>query len=71
MKIVKKKFNQKTQNEFSALLKINHENILRYFEHFECVYDEIDSTFIITEYCEVRRIIFSHFKSKNQVNKII
>ena len=58
MKIVKKKFNQKTQNEFSALLKINHENILRYFEHFECVYDEIDSTFIITEYCEVRKIIF-------------
>mgnify|MGYP003385454995 CR=1 FL=1 len=62
MKVIKNRFNQKVQNEFSLLLKINHENILRYFEHFEDVYDDLDCTFIITEYCQVSSNIFSKFQ---------
>ena len=62
MKIIKKRFDRNTQNELIALLKISHENVIRYFEHFEGVYEEIDSTFIITEYCEVRRINILHQK---------
>ena len=53
MKILKNRFDQKVKNEFSLLLKISHENILRYFEHFEDVYKDLDCTFIITEYCHV------------------
>ena len=44
---------QKVQKEFVLLLEINHENILRYFEHFEDVYADLDCSFIITEYCHV------------------
>ena len=63
MKVIKKRFNQNIQNEFTVLLKINHENILRYFEHFEGEFNDIDATFIITEYCEVS-LLYSKFKSK-------
>ena len=53
MKVIKNRFDEKVQNEFGLLFKISHENILRYFEHFEDVFDDLDSTFIITEYCHV------------------
>ena len=54
MKVIKKRHNEKVQNEFSLLLEINHENIVRYFEHFDGIYDRLDCFFIITEYCHVR-----------------
>lgn len=62
MKVIEKISNQKVQkdqnsnqvqNEVSLLLEISHENVLRYFDHFDGVFKNLDSTFIITEYCHV------------------
>ena len=58
MKVIKNRFNKKIQNEFALLLEISHQNILRYFDHFEDVYEDLDCTFIITEYCHVNSYIF-------------
>ena len=40
-------------NEFSLMWKISHENILKYYEHFDQEIDGLDYTCVITEYCEV------------------
>ena len=65
MKVIKNRFNQKVQNEFALLLEINHQNILRYFEHFEDVYKDLECTFIVTEYCHVScSNIFSKFQTR-------
>ena len=53
MKVIKNRLSEKVKNEFCSLLAISHENIVRYFEHFEDVYEDLDCTFIITEYCHV------------------
>ena len=74
MKVIKKdpknkSNNSKIEKEFKLLLEINHENILRYFEHFDGVMDIFHSTFIITEYCHVNHI-FSHLFILNTFNNI-
>lgn len=49
------KSDESAENEFLTYLKVNHENIVKYFDHFDH-YEEENSTdyiCIITEYCEV------------------
>ena len=46
-------------NEISLLWKINNENILKYYDHFDCEIDELDYTCVITEYCEVGYIFYN------------
>jgi len=41
-------------NEQKILWKIFHENIIRYFDHFELRISNWSTICIITEYCEVR-----------------
>lgn len=57
MKVIKKfsdqKFEIKINNEVFLLLQISHENILRYFEHFDHEIDGFEYTCVITEYCQV------------------
>lgn len=50
---VMKKMDSCAANEISLLSKIHHENIVRYFEHFDQVIDALDYTCIITEHCQV------------------
>ena len=57
--VTKKLKNTKIQTEFKLLLDVSHENILRYFEHFDGEMDVFECTFIITEYCHVNHI-FAH-----------
>ena len=76
MKVIKKdprkklKSNTKIQNEFKLLLDVSHENILRYFEHFDGEMDVFECTFIITEYCHVRHIFLhiSYFQNKENIS---
>ena len=51
-----------TVNELKLFSEINHENIVRYFDHFHKMIGGENKTFLITEYCEVSRIdkIFPH-----------
>lgn len=51
MKILKKADEAYYKNEHSLLEKLNHENIERYFEHFEA--DSSKYLYIITEFCKV------------------
>ena len=45
-----------TENELEMFSKINHENIVRYFDHFHLNIGDDNHTFLITEYCEVIKI---------------
>ena len=51
-----------TVNEIDLFSEINHDNIVRYFDHFHKNIGGENQTFLITEYCEVSRIdkIFPH-----------
>ena len=40
-------------NEFSLMWNISHENILKYYDHFDHEIDDLDYICVITEYCEV------------------
>ena len=42
-----------TENEIDLLCEINHDNIVRYFDHFHKKIGGENKTFLITEYCEV------------------
>ena len=42
-----------TENELILFFEINHENIVRYFDHFHMSIKGENQTFLITEYCEV------------------
>ena len=44
-----------TENEIDLFIKINHDNIVRYFDHFHKKIGGENQTFLITEYCEVSR----------------
>ena len=44
-----------TINELELFSEINHDNIVRYFDHFHMKIGEENQTFLITEYCEVSR----------------
>ena len=45
-----------TENELEISSKINHENIVRYFDHFNLSIEGENQTFLITEYCQVSRV---------------
>ena len=47
------KLDQSAYNEFSILLRIDHENILRCYEYFHHTIGDQDYTCVITEYCQV------------------
>ena len=42
-----------SKREFKNMMHINHENVVKYFDHFYHTIDFIEYIFIITEYCEV------------------
>ena len=44
-----------TENEIDLIIKINHDNIVRYFDHFHKKIGGEYKTFLITEFCEVSR----------------
>ena len=50
-----------TENEIDLFIKINHDNIVRYFDHFHKRIGGENQTFLITEYCQV---------SKNKISQI-
>ena len=54
MKIMNK-FVWETENELKIFWKINHENIVKYIDHFHVKIGVDEKTCLITEYCEVRR----------------
>ena len=45
-----------TENELEMFFEINHENIVRYFDHFHMSIEGENQTFLITEYCQVSRL---------------
>lgn len=51
--MLKEDDNNEMMNEIQILFKINHENILRFFDFFEENIDYEPSICIITEFCEV------------------
>ena len=53
MKAISTKYDSTTENELEILLEINHENIVKYYEHFDLYIRGEDHTIIIMEYCEV------------------
>ena len=52
------------ENEIDLIIKINHNNIVRYFDHFHRSIGSEHQTFLITEYCEVNRIKPLLYKSE-------
>jgi len=51
------------ENELEIIMGVNHENVVKYFDHFElviCKNKNINEHkfFIITEYCEVDGFFF-------------
>lgn len=52
MKVLEKS-NPSAENELAVLFRISHENILKYFDHFDHEERGVDCICIITEYCEV------------------
>ena len=53
MKIIEGQ-SKKIENEIKILWKVDNENIIRYFDHFELRISNWNTICIITEYCEVR-----------------
>lgn len=45
--------NEASQNELKLLKKLNHENIIKYFDHFDEKLHDSEYLCIICEYCEV------------------
>ena len=63
MKIMDK-LDSVTENEIELCSKINHENIVRYFDHFHMSIEGDNQTFLITEYCQVNRYsIMNHLET--------
>ena len=52
MKIIEGQ-SKKIENEIKILWKVDNENIIRYFDHFELRISNWNTICIITEYCEV------------------
>ena len=51
-------------DEAYFLEQINHENIVKFQEHFDDYLDNVLHTFIILEYCEVVCFFPQHFNLK-------
>lgn len=53
--------NEIAQNEANILSRLNHENLIKYYEHFEFGINETSRKIcIVTEFCEV--ILVSYFE---------
>ena len=59
MKVVNKLGENDLKDEFTLMSGISHQNIVKYYEHFDHEVDGRDSTCVITEYCEVKSQICS------------
>lgn len=46
-----------TENELKIFWEINHENIVKYIDHFHVKIRPDEKTCLLTEYCEVRQIM--------------
>lgn len=57
MKIMDKLGLSSDNKEQDFLWKINHENIIRYFDHFDLKISSWNHICIITEYCDVMKFI--------------
>ena len=53
-----------TENELELFSRINHENIVKYLDHFHKRIGGENKTFLITEYCQVSRFNSSYNKLK-------
>lgn len=62
MKAIFTKYDLTAENELAILLEINHENIVKYYDHFDLNISGDDHTFIIMEYCEVSLNQSQHFR---------
>lgn len=49
------------QNELFLMKKIKHENVVQYFDNFDEVLFGSEYLCIISEFCQVNKIIKSHF----------
>ena len=49
------KLDSSTENELELFAQINHENIVKYLDHFHMNIEGENQTFLITEYCQVNR----------------
>ena len=47
------KLNPVSVNELDLFTRINHENIVKYLDHFHMRIEGENKTFLITEYCKV------------------
>ena len=68
MKIIKserERERESNENELVTLWKINHENIVKYYEHFENKMYGRNCTCIITEYCQVFTILTLNLLLRN------
>jgi hypothetical protein len=54
-------FDSASVNELVIFWDINHENIVRYYDHFHLKIGSENKTFLITEYCEVSSKINNYF----------
>ena len=48
---------RKDSNEYSIYMQLSHENVLKYFDHFEREEKGTNYIYIITEYCQVSCIL--------------
>ena len=67
MKIIDQ-LDSETENEIDLFSEINHDNIVRYFDHFHKSIGGENQTFLITEYCQVSQgnisLLFTNQKLK-------
>ena len=60
--IVSPELSESAQNELRLMKQINHENIIKYFDHFDQQFYGTDYLCIICEYCKVFPLGFYNFK---------
>ena len=54
MKILEK--NDTSENELELIKSVDHENVVRYYDHFELIKGGTKYLCIITEYCHVCKL---------------
>ena len=47
------------ENELELLWDISHDNIVRYFDHFQARISDCNHIFLITEFCQVAIILIT------------
>lgn len=58
------RLDSESEKELEMLVEINHDNIVRYFDHFYLKFGDDNQTCLITEFCEVKNInMFSSLKN--------